>query len=172
MYACFCSIDSDIETDSVHAGVFFAGAAANANVQVLLQEGGGGGTLGKAMSLHMACVLPTHSAHMIALDDQYDEMIYSGKRIEVVDGSSPVPTGPGIGYEVNESEIRRMARQTGLKIPRHIGVLKMPSGHTYYANSYCSPVSKLRHLYGLCFEIFTSVAAICRIKLPVSKKED
>jgi len=48
----------------------FGWAAANANIQVLLQEGGGGGTLGKAMALHMAAVMPTHSAHLICLDDQ------------------------------------------------------------------------------------------------------
>ena len=31
--------------------------------------------------------------------------------IEVVDGASPVPTGPGLGIEVNEAEIRRMSAQ-------------------------------------------------------------
>ena len=61
----------------------FGWAAANANIAVLLQEGGGGGTLGKAMALHMAAVLPTHSAHLICLDDQYDESIYKAKRIPV-----------------------------------------------------------------------------------------
>ena len=45
-------------------------AAADADVHVLLQEGGGGATLGMAMSLHRASVLPTHSAHLICLDDQ------------------------------------------------------------------------------------------------------
>ena len=129
----------------------FAWAAANANIQVLLQEGGGGGTLGKAMALHMAAVLPTHSAHLICLDDQCtpahhstprrfffhwpgfpsahasvqqirsrllavgtadDEDIYSKNRIPVVEGASPVPRGPGLGYEVDESEIRRMSGPT------------------------------------------------------------
>jgi len=75
----------------------FGWAAANANVSVLLQEGGGGGTLGKAMALHMASVLPTHTAHLICLDDQYDEDIYSANRIPVIGGSSPVPRGPGLG---------------------------------------------------------------------------
>ena len=60
-------------------------------------RGGGGGTLGKAMALHMAAVLPTHSAHLICLDDQYDESIYKAKRIPVVGGSSPVPRGHGLG---------------------------------------------------------------------------
>jgi hypothetical protein len=78
----------------------FGWAAANANISVLLQEGGGGGTLGKAMSLHMASVLPTHSAHLICLDDQYDEDIYAANRIPVVGGSSPVPRGPGLGCKL------------------------------------------------------------------------
>lgn len=77
----------------------FGWAAANANIAVLLQEGGGGGTLGKAMALHIAAVLPTHSAHLICLDDQYDESIYKAQRIPVVSGSSPVPRGPGLGCE-------------------------------------------------------------------------
>jgi hypothetical protein len=78
----------------------FGWAAANANISVLLQEGGGGGTLGKAMSLHMASVLPTHNAHLICLDDQYDEDIYATNRIPVVGGSSPVPRGPGLGCKL------------------------------------------------------------------------
>eukprot|EP01043_Picozoa_sp_COSAG02_P072072 COSAG02_NODE_13432_length_1396_cov_1.024672_2_plen_113_part_00 len=78
----------------------FGWAAANANIAVLLQEGGGGGTLGKAMSLHMASVLPTHSVHLICLDDQYDEDIYAANRIPVVGGSSPVPRGPGLGCKL------------------------------------------------------------------------
>ena len=68
-------------------------AAADMNVQVLLQEGGGGGTLGKAMSLHLASVLPTHSAHIIALDDQYDEDIYQANQAP---GSKVIDTPPCI----------------------------------------------------------------------------
>jgi hypothetical protein len=117
----------------------FGWATANANIAVLLQEGGGGGTLGKAMSLHMASVLPSHSAHLICLDDQYDEDIYSSKRIPTINGASPVPRGPGLGYEVDESEIRRMAMQAGSTIPRHIGVLTMADGSKYYGPSYLSP---------------------------------
>ena len=72
----------------------------------------------------MASVLPTHSAHLICLDDQYDEDIYSSNRIPTVNGSSAVPRGPGLGYEVDESEIRRMALQTGSSIPRHLGSIR------------------------------------------------
>ena len=81
----------------------FGWAAANANISVLLQEGGGGGTLGKAMALHMAAVLPTHSAHLICLDDQYDESIYKARRIPVIGGSSPVPHGPGLGCKCHNA---------------------------------------------------------------------
>ena len=45
-------------------------ACASTNTTVILQEAGGGGMLGKAMGLHMAAVMPTHSAHMICLEDQ------------------------------------------------------------------------------------------------------
>ena len=57
----------------------------------------------------------------------------------MVDGASAVPSGPGLGYEVNEAEIRRMAMQTASTIPRHIGILDMPSGTRYYGPSYLSP---------------------------------
>ena len=62
-------------------------ACGRANVQVLLQFEGG--TLGKAMAMHMASVLPTHTAHSINLDDQYAED-YTTETIPVVDGASPV----------------------------------------------------------------------------------
>ena len=48
----------------------FSWACASTNTPVILQEAGGGGMLGKAMGLHMAAVMPTHSAHMICLEDQ------------------------------------------------------------------------------------------------------
>jgi hypothetical protein len=38
-----------------------------------LSEIGGGGTLGKALALHLACVLPTCTGPMICLDDQYED---------------------------------------------------------------------------------------------------
>jgi hypothetical protein len=41
--------------------------------------------------------------------------------------------------EVDEAEIRRMAAQSGTSIPRHIGVLRMPDGSTWYGPSYLSP---------------------------------
>ncbi|MEW6751180.1 MAG: enolase C-terminal domain-like protein [Candidatus Latescibacterota bacterium] len=109
---------------------------AKANLQSLLQFEGG--TLGKAMALHMASVLPTHTVHSINLDDQYEEDITT-QRIPVVDGASPVPTGPGLGFEVDEEALARLASQKLVEPPRHVGVLHMPGGHTYYGRSFVSP---------------------------------
>ena len=111
-------------------------AFGKANIQVLLQFEGG--TLGKAMAMHMASVLPTHTAHSINLDDQYEEDITT-ETIPVNEGSSPVPTGPGLGYEVDEDALSRLASQQLAERPRHVGILHMPGGHTYYGPSYVSP---------------------------------
>jgi hypothetical protein len=45
----------------------------------------------------------------------------------VVGGSSPVPTGFGLGIEVDEAELRRMAARTPQPLPPHIPVLRVPS---------------------------------------------
>ena len=111
-------------------------AFGKANIQVLLQFEGG--TLGKAMAMHMASVLPAHTAHSINLDDQYEEDITT-ETIPVNEGSSPVPTGPGLGYEVDEDALSRLASQQLAERPRHVGILHMPGGHTYYGPSYVSP---------------------------------
>ena len=58
-------------------------AAAAANTQVIMQLTGG--TLMKAMTLHLMAVLPTASAHSINLDDQYEEDITT-ERIPVIEG--------------------------------------------------------------------------------------
>jgi len=68
-------------------------AYGKANMQVIIQQSGN--TLMKALSLHQAAVLPAASAHLITLDDQYDEDI-TAARIPVIAGSSPVPEGPGL----------------------------------------------------------------------------
>ena len=113
-------------------------AMAKANVQTILQFEGG--TLGKAMAMHMAAVLPTHTAHSINLDDQYEEDITT-QRIPVVDGCSPVPDGIGLGFQVDEEALARVAAQELVEKPDHVGVLYMPSGHVYYGKSYISPSS-------------------------------
>ena len=111
-------------------------ACGKANIQTILQFESG--TLGKAMALHMAAVLPTHTAHSINLDDQYEED-YTTERIPVIEGSSPVPEGPGLGYEVDEDALARIAANKPTEPPKHVGVLHMPGGHTFYGRSYVSP---------------------------------
>ena len=51
----------------------FGWACASANTPLVIQEIGGGGTLGKALALHLACILPTCTGPMICLDDQYED---------------------------------------------------------------------------------------------------
>ncbi len=118
--------------DTMSAGF----ALGRANLQVILQQESG--TLGKAMAMHMATVLPTHTAHSINLDDQYEEDVTT-QRIPVVDGSSPVPEGIGVGYEVDESAVQRLSQQKLVEPPRHIGILHMSDNSTWYGKGYVSP---------------------------------
>lgn len=118
--------------DTLAAGL----ACARANLQVLLQFEGG--TLGKAMAMHMAAVFRTHTAHSINLDDQYAEDVTTAT-IPVVNGSSPVPDGPGLGYEVDEDAVERLSKQELTERPRFVGILHMPDGGTYYGPGYISP---------------------------------
>lgn len=111
-------------------------AFGQANIPVILQFEGG--TLGKAMAMHMASVMPTHTVHSINLDDQYEEDITT-ERIPVIEGASPVPERPGLGYEVDEDALVRVSANKPIEIPKHVGILHMPSGHTYYGRSYISP---------------------------------
>ena len=55
-------------------------------------------------ALHMAAVLPNIS-HTTNLDDQYAEDA-TGQQIEVSEGSSPVPEGPGLGVLPDPDVIR------------------------------------------------------------------
>ena len=113
-------------------------AYGKANIQVILQFEGG--TLGKAMAMHMASVLPSHTAHSINLDDQYEEDITT-KTIPVVEGSSPVPEGPGLGYEVDEDALHRLASQKLVEPPKHVGSLTLPYGARYFGPGYISPTT-------------------------------
>ena len=97
-----------------------------------------GGTLTKALALHMAAILPTHTAHTINLDDQYEEDITT-ERIPVIEGASPVPESPGLGLEVDEDALARVAANKPIERPKHVGILHMPGGHTFYGCSYISP---------------------------------
>jgi L-alanine-DL-glutamate epimerase-like enolase superfamily enzyme len=106
-------------------------AYGKANLQVIVQLTGG--TLAKALALHLAAVLPT-AAHTINLDDQYEEDA-ALQRIEIVEGCSPVPQGPGLGVEVDEAIIKRLAAQGPAEMPRHLGKLRLPAGHVLYSAS-------------------------------------
>ena len=100
------------------------------------------------MAMHMASVLPTHTAHSINLDDQYAED-YTTTTIPVVDGASSVPNGPGLGFEVDEDALAGLAAQTIVEKPPHVGILHMPGGHTYYGPSYISPTRITGHQEGV-----------------------
>jgi hypothetical protein len=82
----------------------------------------------------MACVLPTATGHSIHLDDQYEDDITT-TRIPVVAGASPVPDGPGLGIEVDEDELARLA-ELAVSPPqppaRCLGILSLPGGHRWY----------------------------------------
>ena len=129
-------------------------AYGKANVQVVVQLTGG--TLAKALALHLAAVLPT-AAHSINLDDQYEEDA-ARQRIEIVEGCSPVPEGPGLGVEVDEAVIARLAQRGPVEIPRHLGRLHLPDGHVLYTAS-IPPLDALTGfaegtIRGLSFEVW------------------
>jgi hypothetical protein len=105
-------------------------AYAKANVQALLQQSGN--ALMKALTLHQAAVLPTATAHIITLDDQYDEDI-TAQKIPVIEGFSPVPEGPGLGVEVDEGALARAAARRHLEQIPVIGVLRLPGGRRAYS---------------------------------------
>jgi len=109
-------------------------ACAQANVSTVLQLTGG--TLTKALALHMAAVLPNVS-HTINLDDQCEEDA-TGVRIEIAEGSSPVPEAPGLGYEVDEQLVKKLAANPTTVIPRNIGILHQPGGQKLYTLSFPS----------------------------------
>ena len=105
-------------------------ACGKANVQTIMQLTGG--TLSKALALHIAAVLPTMTGHLIALDDQYEEDITT-ERIPVIEGFSPVPEGPGLGFEVDEEAVAKFASNTPVELQRYVGVLHLPGGRKIYS---------------------------------------
>ena len=107
----------------------FAAAEANASTVIQLT----GGTLSKAMAMHLGAILPNVS-HSNNLDDQYDEDV-TGGRLEITEGFSPVPEGPGLGVEVDEDILARLAAIPKTEIPRHVGILYLAGGHKYYTPS-------------------------------------
>ena len=101
-----------------------------ANMQCLLQQTGG--TLTKALTLHMACVLPTATAHSVILDDQYDEDITT-ETIPVTEGFSRVPEGPGLGFEIDEDALARAAARRSKPLPRIVSIVHLPGGTRIYS---------------------------------------
>jgi hypothetical protein len=104
-------------------------ACALANHPVLLQITGG--TLTKAYALHLSAVLPTATAHSVNLDDQYEDDI-TVERIPVVNGSSPVPDGPGLGLEVDEDKLSELSSREPTPVPKHVAALRLMDGSTIY----------------------------------------
>jgi L-alanine-DL-glutamate epimerase-like enolase superfamily enzyme len=104
-------------------------AYAAANVPVLLQITGG--TLTKALAMHLGAVLPTATLHSVNLDDQYEEDV-TRERIPVIAGFSPVPEKPGLGVEVDEEALARCAANGPTEIPRHVAIVRLPGGRRIY----------------------------------------
>ena len=78
-------------------------AYGQANIQTLLQQSGN--TLMKAFTLHQAAVLPTATAHIITLDDQYEDDITTSQLLPT-EGFCRVPEGAGLGVEVDEEKLK------------------------------------------------------------------
>ena len=100
------------------------------NLQVIFQLCGG--TLAKAMAMHIACTMPTATGHSIHLDDQVDEDITRTK-IPVIEGFSRVPEEPGLGFEVDEELLYKYADNKPRVIPPYVGVVNLGGGHTIYS---------------------------------------
>lgn len=104
-----------------------AWACAETNVGCVIQLTGG--TLSKAMAMHLGAVVPNLS-HSTNLDDQYEEDV-TGGRLEVAEGTTPVPEGPGLGVDVDEQELERIRQNPKTEVPRIISELHMPRGGRY-----------------------------------------
>jgi L-alanine-DL-glutamate epimerase-like enolase superfamily enzyme len=109
-------------------------ACALANVSTVIQMTGG--TLCKAMAMHLGAVIP-YVSHSINLDDQYDEDV-TGGRLPIAEGSSPVPETPGLGVTVDEEILRRLAAAPATVLPRYLCRLLLPGGHRVYTASFPS----------------------------------
>jgi L-alanine-DL-glutamate epimerase-like enolase superfamily enzyme len=104
-------------------------AYGRSNVQVLIQQSGS--TLMRALSLHEAAVLPTATAHLMTLDDQFDEDITT-ERIPVTGGFCRVPEAPGLGIDVDEDALKRAVERKSLERLEHIGIFHLPDGKRLY----------------------------------------
>lgn len=106
-------------------------AASLTNLSTVVQLTGG--TLSKALAMHLGAVIPNVS-HSINIDDQYEEDV-TGGRLEVSDGSTPVPEGPGLGVDVDETILHELAASPKTELLRHVGILELPAGGKWYTPS-------------------------------------
>ena len=104
-------------------------AYGQANIQTLLQQSGN--TLMKAFTLHQAAVLPTATAHIITLDDQYEDDITTSQLLPT-GGFCRVPEGAGLGVEVDEEKLKQAAQRQHIPKLDVIGVIHLPYGRKYY----------------------------------------
>lgn len=83
--------------------------------------------------LHLAATLETELLPGINCHEVFDESLLA-EHISVSDGSVPVPDGPGLGYEVDESAVDRLAVDMSVAVPdpERLLVVKYPDGRTYY----------------------------------------
>ena len=102
-------------------------AAATAELSTVIQLTGGAF---KSPAMHLGAVLPNVS-HSVNLDDQYAEDA-TGGRLEIDEGSTPVPEGPGLGIDVDEEKLAELEARPKSELPTHVGVLELPGGSTYY----------------------------------------
>ena len=100
-------------------------AYGKANEQTLIQQSGN--SLITAITLHQAAVLPTATAHIMSLSDQYEDD-YTTERIEVIEGFSCVPEAPGLGLDVDETKLKEAAEHQPIERPRFIGILNLANG--------------------------------------------
>ncbi len=100
-------------------------------------------------------VFKMHSAdgHSINLDDQYEEDVTT-ETIPVIEGYSPVPEGPGLGFEVDEDAIARLAANKPIERPRFVGILHMPGGHTFYGPGQVAPYGEEGTIRGFRTEVW------------------
>ena len=104
------------------------------NTQVMFQLVGNG--LTTAFTMHMAAVLPTATGHCVTQMDQYEEDVVITP-IAVQEGFARLPNEPGLGLEIDDGALSRLATNPDPyeSIPRGIGILRFPNGHTLYAIS-------------------------------------
>ena len=104
------------------------------NSQVMFQLVGN--SISAALAIHLAAVLPTATGHAITQMEQYEEDIVR-QPIRVTEGFARVPETPGLGVEVDEEALQRLATNPDPyeSIPKGIGVLRLPYGTTHYTIS-------------------------------------